>query len=358
VITRVFCFSNLQERRPRREYILKNMIAAGTPLLHDLLAVWLLIMKAAASYDIIGDIHGHSRSLVALLDKLGYQLEDGVYRHPARKVIFLGDFIDRGEFQREVLDIVRPMIESGAALSVMGNHEFNAIAYHTPDDETGGYLRAHTAKNSGQHQVFLDACAGSPAEYQETINWFRTLPLWLDLGELRIVHACWDTREIAAILHSQDGDNHLGEGLLRESCRPGSWQFTAIETILKGKEIPLQNGASFRDKDGNVRHNIRVRWWDRQAMTYKDAFMGPESARTHIPDDAIEADHLVEYSHEAPPVFLGHYWMEGEPKPLAPNIACLDYSVAKPGGRLVAYCWNGEQTLESGKYVSVERVES
>ena len=88
------------------------------------------------------------------------------------------------------------------------------------------------------------------------------------------------------------------------------------------------------------------------------AFMGPESARTHIPDDQIEGDHMVEYSHEAPPVILGHYWMEGEPVPLAPNIACLDYSVAKPGGKPVAYRWDGERTLDSGKYVWVERIES
>jgi hypothetical protein len=312
---------------------------------------------AASAYDIIGDIHGHSHSLAALLEKLGYLQEAGVYRHPSRQAIFLGDFIDRGDFQREVLAVVRPMIESGTALSVMGNHELNAIAYYTPDQDAGGYLRPHSEKNSGQHQVFLDAYAGSPAEYEDTISWFRTLPLWLDLGDLRIVHACWDRQEIAGILKYQDGDHYLGEDLLRMSVCAGSWQFTAIETLLKGKEIPLKRGASFNDKDGNVRHNIRVRWWDRQATTYKDAFMGPESARTHIPDDEIETDHLVEYSHEAPPVFLGHYWMEGEPVPLAPNIACLDYSVAKPGGRLVAYRWDGEQTLEPGKYVWVERVE-
>ena len=67
---------------------------------------------------------------------------------------------------------------------------------------------------------------------------------------------------------------------------------------------------------------------------------------------------MVEYSHESPPVFLGHYWMEGEPVPLSPNIACLDYSVAKPGGKLVAYRWDGEQILDPGKYVWVERTES
>jgi hypothetical protein len=85
--------------------------------------------------------------------------------------------------------------------------------------------------------------------------------------------------------------------------------------------------------------------------------MGPESTRTHIPDDDITSDHLVDYAHAAPPVFLGHYWMEGVPAPLAENIACLDYSVAKPGGKLVAYRWNGERRLLREAFVSVERLE-
>jgi hypothetical protein len=80
--------------------------------------------------------------------------------------------------------------------------------------------------------------------------------------------------------------------------------------------------------------------------------MGPPSATAEIPDEAIVQDHMVEYGPEEKPVFLGHYWMEGEPAPLAPNIACLDYSVAKPGGRLVAYRWNGEKVINPSSYVS------
>jgi len=309
------------------------------------------------TFDIIGDIHGYSLSLKALLEKLGHRKTDGVYRHASRKAIFLGDFIDRGPFQRETLGIVRPMIECGAALSVMGNHEYNAIAYSTQDETSGEFLRRHSDKNTRQHQAFLDDYEGMPAEYADAIAWFKTLPLWLDLNGLKVVHACWDPARILRIRESQGGSSLLGDDLLVQSSRQEQWQFEAIDTLLKGKEVPLANGASFRDKDGNVRHNIRVRWWDQQATTYKKAFMGPESARTHIPDDEIVGDHLVVYSHREPPVVLGHYWMEGEPAPLAANIACLDYSVAKPGGKLVAYRWDGESQLERDRFVWVERVE-
>ena len=84
-------------------------------------------------YDLIGDIHGHATELKQLLEKLGYTLEEGGYHHPEREVIFLGDFIDRGTEILEVLQLVRPMIDSGEAKAVMGNHEFNALAYHTED---------------------------------------------------------------------------------------------------------------------------------------------------------------------------------------------------------------------------------
>ncbi len=49
-------------------------------------------------YDLIGDIHGHADELAQLLETLGYQKALGAYRHPERKVIFLGDFI--GKIQR------------------------------------------------------------------------------------------------------------------------------------------------------------------------------------------------------------------------------------------------------------------
>jgi hypothetical protein len=46
-----------------------------------------------------------------------------------------------------------------------------------------------------------------------------------------------------------------------------------------------------------------------------------------------------------------------EPALLASNIACLDYSVAKPGCWLTAYRWDGEQVLERDRFAWVERAE-
>jgi hypothetical protein len=306
-------------------------------------------------YDLIGDIHGHSKPLIKLLTKLDYQLLDGVYRHTNRQVIFLGDFIDRGPNQREVINIVRPMIDSGSALSVMGNHEFNAIAYFTPDpDEPGKYLREHSDKNREQTKAFIAAYGGTD-DYVDLIEWFRTLPMWLDLPGLRVIHACWDDSMMQLLADNYPSLNsHLDDDLLVAASRKGSKEFEAVETLLKGREIEMPNGQSFPDKDGNPRHHIRMRWWDASARTYRAAFLGPDSALSHVPEDPIDVDHLIEYSSDEPPVFIGHYWMDSEPALLAPNVACLDYSVAaKQGGKLVAYRWDGEQRLGDDKFVYV-----
>jgi hypothetical protein len=292
-----------------------------------------------------------------LLKKLGYLESNGVYRNSERQAIFLGDFIDRGPNQRDVIKIVRPMIEEGAALSVMGNHEFNAIGYFTEDpDDPGEYLREHSKRHRRQHQVFLDAYQGSD-DYAELIEWFRTLPLWLELPGLRVVHACWDDALMQDLKVCFPSINqYLDDNLLLRAWRKGRSEHDAIETLLKGKEIELPKGHTFFDKDGHARHEVRIRWFDGDALTYHDAFLGPEKAKSHIPEDPIGADHLLQYSHDDPPVFIGHYWLDTEPTLLAPNIACLDYSVAaEGGGKLVAYRWDGEQALSNDKFVYVER---
>ncbi|MCQ0025045.1 polynucleotide kinase-phosphatase [Streptomyces somaliensis DSM 40738] len=71
-------------------------------------------------FDVVGDVHGCSAELEALLAKLGYV--DG--RHPGgRTAVFLGDLVDRGPDSPGVLRRVMGMVESGDALCVAGNHE-------------------------------------------------------------------------------------------------------------------------------------------------------------------------------------------------------------------------------------------
>jgi hypothetical protein len=307
------------------------------------------------AYDIIGDIHGHALTLQALLEKLGYSRESGIFRHPERKVIFLGDFIDTGPFQRQTLEIVRPMVEQGHAMAVMGNHEFNALAYSTRRDAQS-HLRPRNADNARQHAAFLAEYELDSPDYNEVMRWFRTLPLWLDLGELRVIHACWDKDNISRIRQHFAGAR-LTDTLLYQASTKRRQEYLDVETLLKGKEVPLPDGHSYRDSYGKERHHIRIKWWDRQEKTYRGKFLGMREWETHIPDDEITGDHGIVYAHSEPPVFLGHYWLSGIPAPLESNVACLDYSVAKPGGKLVAYRWNGERRLHADSFSWVDRLE-
>ena len=93
-------------------------------------------------YDIVGDIHGYADKLQRLLRRLGYEERDGIYRHASRQLIFVGDFIDRGPEIRRTLQIARAMIDAGTARAVMGNHELNALLYHTKGSD-GKWLRPH-----------------------------------------------------------------------------------------------------------------------------------------------------------------------------------------------------------------------
>jgi protein phosphatase len=81
-------------------------------------------------FDVIGDVHGCRAELELLLDQLGYMIaRDEAGRpvsatHPrGRRVIFLGDLVDRGPDTPGVLRLATGMVAAGTALCVAGNHE-------------------------------------------------------------------------------------------------------------------------------------------------------------------------------------------------------------------------------------------
>lgn len=308
-------------------------------------------------YDIIGDIHGHAAALERLLGRLGYERRRGVYRHPDRRVVFLGDFIDRGPAIRETLDVVRRMIDAGAALAVMGNHELNALAFHTPDPHApGNHLRPHNETNCRQHAETMRQLP--PGELESALDFFRTLPLWLDLDGLRAVHACWDESRMAKVAAAITGPGEtagatgvIDEEFLVAACSPRGGLFEPVEAILKGKEAKLPPGTTFRDKDGHERKATRVKWYESpHGHTYRTYAMASEPIDSEVPlPDAVVAA-AVPYPADGKPVFVGHYWLSG-PRPalLRGNVACLDWSVAK-GGFLCGYSWDGERELDEGKF--------
>ena len=305
-------------------------------------------------YDLIGDIHGHAAELRQMLAQLDYAPDAaGVYRHAGgRQVIFVGDFIDRGPAIRETLQLVRGMVDGGAALAVMGNHEYNALAFWS-FDPSGGHLRPHKPVHILQHLETIKAFRSKElfAEWLDYLKWFMRLPLFLELPGLRVVHACWDARYIAQLRAWLPDDRLTPEFLLRASHQ-GSAEMDAVEITLKGHETDLPDDHAFFDKDGHRRTKMRTAWWrDPAAATYDDYYLEAVEALAGQPVDVAALPNKSYYQDETP-VFFGHYWLRGEPRLLTPHSVCLDYSVAK-GGELVAYRWHGEQTLTPAGLVRV-----
>jgi hypothetical protein len=317
------------------------------------------------TYDIIGDIHGSGDKLRGLLHVLGWTVDDhGVHRHPDenRMVIFVGDLVDRGEDQRGVLTAVKNMIDAGTAHIVMGNHEFNAVSYATlHPNGSGDHLRIHSPKNATLAKEFLEQLCDE--ERAEWIEWFKTLPLWLDLGDLRIVHACWHQNSID-FLEETFGGSAFPEGIdaFVAANEKGNEIYRAIEVILKCPEMELSTYGlpKYLDKGGHPRGAARVAWWHPGATSIRDLIDIPGGTKLEdgteypaIPDlPCTEHDRSFSYSEDIP-VFYGHHWRQWAPeehKDWTPRTACVDFSaVAK--GPLVAYSWRGERTIEESHYV-------
>ena len=309
-------------------------------------------------YDIIGDVHGQFDKLEALLKQLGYQQTNHVYRHPGRQAIFVGDIVDRGPKQLECLQLVRAMVEAGAAHMAMGNHEFNALSWATPDPyKPGDFLRTRLGDkgehNYQQHIEFLKAMHGKDALYQSAVDWFKTLPLWLDLGCIRVVHACWSSFYMKQIELQLTTAHQVTDQFLIAAGQKGTLEYEAAEIILKGPEVSLPPGFSFQDKDGYTRDKIRIKWWDQAAKTYKQLALPAAGDEYDLPDMEVHVPAGVIIDDVSVPIFFGHYWMTGKPGLQAPNMACLDYSAAKDGP-LVAYRWQGEAQLCNDNFVYLQ----
>lgn len=301
--------------------------------------------------DFIGDIHGHADELEALLSKLGYARKNGIFAHPERKIMFVGDYIDRGPKIRETLETIRGMVDNGHATALMGNHEYNALCFHYQETE-GGHLRKHLIKNIIQHYETLRQFQNRQSEYEGFLEWFKTLPLYFEGEHFRAVHACWDNENID-LLKSVLPGGCLTDDLIYQSAKKGSALYNAVDETLKGREMPMPDGLTFTDKDGHVRRQIRIKWWESPAdTTYRAISMEPLDYLPERKIEDLEVDASRYYGHVEKPVFFGHYWLKGLPALFRGNICCLDYSVAKRG-HLVAYRFDGESILDSSKLVWV-----
>lgn len=293
--------------------------------------------------DFIGDIHGHADVLKHLLSDLGYHKRNQRWTHRQATLVFLGDLVDRGPEQRETVELVRELCASNLALCLSGNHEFNAVGFATErTDAPGQYVRSHTDNHIRQHEAFLEAYANDRSGYEETLAWFRRLPLWFEAANVRAIHACWHGPSQNALKHLLDAAHcPIDHTFFTESGTPGSDAWQAREVLLNGMEAKLPNEVAFTDYYGITRRRIRVNWWSPGQTTFRQAAVIDDTQRHVIPDMPME-EASPEYTGTL--CFFGHYWMRGTPRIQHPRAVCLDYSIALPDGALCAYRFDGEQT--------------
>ncbi len=315
-------------------------------------------MKRAAveGYDLIGDVHGCGATLAALLERLGYRQRGGVYRHPRRRAIFLGDLIDRGPRIRLAVTIARRMVEEGEAHIVMGNHEYNALAYcqRAPHHLGREWLREHSPRHNRIIKETLDQYRDHPVEWEDTLAWFREIPLFLEFPAFRVVHACWDQGLIDALRRDYP-DGRVDEAFLQQSVAPNTLAYRVFDRLTRGVHLPLPKGVKIHSGDGFTRHSFRAHFWAREPRTWGDVIFQPDNLPDALEGRELSTDEharLPHYGLDQPPLFIGHYWCEGIPALPTANIACLDYSAVK-FGRLVAYRWSGERRLDADRFVWV-----
>lgn len=127
---------------------------------------------------VIGDVHGCLPELLALLQKIN---EEGYGEH---KIIFVGDFADRGPSNAGTLELIADMVDSGRALAVRGNH----------DDKLFRYLKGSNVKLGHGLQITVNQIENhyeSKALKEKLLRFLGSLPLYLNLddGKLVVSHA-------------------------------------------------------------------------------------------------------------------------------------------------------------------------
>lgn len=314
-------------------------------------------LEPERGYDLIGDIHGCVDTLVHLLDQLGYSRHGGVWQHPRRQAIFLGDIIDRGTHIREALHLVHDMVDRGHAYCILGNHEFNALGWHTPAPPESGrrFVRDHSPRYARLLQETFEQFAHHPSEWQAFLGWFMELPLFIDAERFRVVHACWD-KQIIARLKTRLVDARLDPAFLAEAATDGSFAALALDRLLRGTNMPLPYGLTLTSDEGFTRSVFRAKFWEKNPSTYADVVFQPDDLPPRAAERPLndeEKRRLYLYGPEEPMLFVGHYWRSGRPAPIRGNLACLDYSAVKRG-KLVAYRLGEERRLDPAHFVWVD----
>lgn len=215
--------------------------------------------------DIVGDVHGEIDALRTLMAHLGYR-DNGT--HPQdRRLVFLGDLIDRGEDSPAVIELVSGLMNAGRAQCVLGNHDLNILLGHRKHDN--GWFFGD--EFSDDRDKLVPQKLADESIKTQTLDFFRTLPLALEREDLRIVHACWHDEMIKIAADSTDVqklfDHHAAkikkfvtsQNTLNEiDVRIEKQNRNPVKVLTSGLEQKVDKPF---EASGKLRYEKRVEWW-------------------------------------------------------------------------------------------------
>src|SRR6202046_4646295 len=183
-------------------------------------------------FDIIGDVHGCFDELVELMAQLGYTVNqtDGAYSVSSsgeRKLVFVGDLVDRGPGTVQVLRLVSSMVQSGQAFCVPGNHDMKLVRA----------LRGRDVKRTHGLAETMEQLGEEPDEFRVEVAKFLdglVSHYVFDDGKLVVAHA--------GLKESMHG---RGSGAVREFALFGE---TTGETDEFGLPVRYNWAADYRGK--------------------------------------------------------------------------------------------------------------
>lgn len=127
-------------------------------------------------WDVVGDIHGLTQEFLQLLKNAGWNVDGDVLSHPeGRRLLILGDLVDRGYDSLGLLRIVRKAVMAGVAVCLKGNHEDKAVRFYDTAKREGierwtSYANAETGM-----QLY------KAADGAELVAFMRGLPAFMTL---------------------------------------------------------------------------------------------------------------------------------------------------------------------------------
>jgi serine/threonine protein phosphatase 1 len=126
----------------------------------------------------IGDIHG-------CFDSLKELVEDKIQLQKSDKLILLGDYIDRGDKSKEVIDFLIELLENGYdVIPLLGNHE--AMLLDANGNEKNISIWIQNGGNETLKSFGISSIAKLDTKY---LDFFRNLKLFFELENYLFVHA-------------------------------------------------------------------------------------------------------------------------------------------------------------------------